>query len=272
MGSRHVRDAVAAKATVPVLAIPQPVSLPDASADAPPPAGLAGRLSVPVRVRLPQRVRAQEPARDDRGVCAGVRARIRGVADRQEPQRRSRPGRRTGVCVAAVAAHPDVHLIEQRLSPAERDGLMNAADCYVSLHRAEGFGYTLAEAMWLGKPVIATGYSGNLDYMNPDNSYLVDHRLVADRPGPRAISGRRRLGRAGRRSRGSPDARGVRAPRRGVATCDAGRSRHPRESRAARRGARDGQPTGSVDGLTVVAPAASRRSWAVCRRLHGPRG
>ena len=44
---------------------------------------------------------------------------------------------------------------------------MNGADCYVSLHRAEGFGYTLAEAMWIGKPVIATGYSGNVDYMSP---------------------------------------------------------------------------------------------------------
>ena len=60
---------------------------------------------------------------------------------------------------------------------------MNSADCYVSLHRAEGFGYTLAEAMWIGKPVIATGYSGNVDYMTPENSYLVDHRLVAIGPG-----------------------------------------------------------------------------------------
>ena len=55
---------------------------------------------------------------------------------------------------------------------------MNAADCYVSLHRAEGFGYTLAESMWLGKPVIGTGYSGNVDFMTAQNSYLVAHRLV----------------------------------------------------------------------------------------------
>ncbi len=76
-----------------------------------------------------------------------------------------------------------MHLIEERLTPSERDGLMNAADCYVSLHRAEGFGYTLAEAMWLGKPVVATGYSGNLDYMTPENSYLVANRLVPIGPG-----------------------------------------------------------------------------------------
>jgi glycosyltransferase involved in cell wall biosynthesis len=56
--------------------------------------------------------------------------------------------------------------------------LLNVCDCYVSLHRSEGFGLSLAEAMLLGKPVIATGYSGNLDFMGPDNSLLVDYRLV----------------------------------------------------------------------------------------------
>lgn len=51
--------------------------------------------------------------------------------------------------------------------------LMSACDCYVSLHRAEGFGYTCAEAMAYGKPVVASRYSGNLQFMNDDNSLLV---------------------------------------------------------------------------------------------------
>jgi glycosyltransferase involved in cell wall biosynthesis len=46
------------------------------------------------------------------------------------------------------------------------------------LHRSEGFGLTMAEAMALGKPVIATGYSGNLDYMSSENSFLVPHGFV----------------------------------------------------------------------------------------------
>jgi glycosyltransferase involved in cell wall biosynthesis len=57
-----------------------------------------------------------------------------------------------------------------------RDGLLRMiaeADCYVSLHRAEGFGYTMAEAMLYGVPVIASGYSGNLEYMTAKNSFLV---------------------------------------------------------------------------------------------------
>ncbi|MPZ24571.1 MAG: glycosyltransferase, partial [Dehalococcoidia bacterium] len=51
-------------------------------------------------------------------------------------------------------------------------------DSYVSLHRAEGFGLPLAHAMQAGKPVIATGYGGNLDFMRPGNSYLVNHTLI----------------------------------------------------------------------------------------------
>ena len=60
----------------------------------------------------------------------------------------------------------------------EAYGLMNACDCYVSLHRAEGLGFTLAEAMLMGKPVIGTAYSGNLDFMRPGNSLLVDFERV----------------------------------------------------------------------------------------------
>jgi glycosyltransferase involved in cell wall biosynthesis len=55
---------------------------------------------------------------------------------------------------------------------------MNLFDCYVSLHRSEGLGLTIADAMLLEKPVIATGYSGNLDFMTPETSYLVPWEKV----------------------------------------------------------------------------------------------
>jgi glycosyltransferase involved in cell wall biosynthesis len=48
----------------------------------------------------------------------------------------------------------------------------------VSLHRSEGFGLVLAEAMSLGKPVVATGWSGNMDFMNVGNSCPVEFGLV----------------------------------------------------------------------------------------------
>jgi glycosyltransferase involved in cell wall biosynthesis len=77
------------------------------------------------------------------------------------------------------AAHgrKDIHVIDRSLSGEQLNGLMAACDCYVSLHRSEGFGLTLAEAMAIGKPVIGTGYSGNLDFMNAQNSYLVDYEI-----------------------------------------------------------------------------------------------
>ena len=63
--------------------------------------------------------------------------------------------------------------------PAARQrALMAACDCYVSLHRAEGYGLTMAEAMAAGRPVIGTGYSGNLEFMNDDNAMLVPYELT----------------------------------------------------------------------------------------------
>jgi len=79
----------------------------------------------------------------------------------------------------------NILLLDEMLPRARAYGLIAMADCFVSLHRSEGFGLGLAEAMLLGKPVIATGYSGNLDFMNRENSLLVDYKIVEiaeDRP------------------------------------------------------------------------------------------
>ena len=80
--------------------------------------------------------------------------------------------------LAEAAQGANVQVLDTVLGREELLGLLMLADCYVSLHRAEGFGYTLAEAMSLGKPTIATGYSGNMDFMTPGNSFLVNYRLT----------------------------------------------------------------------------------------------
>ena len=71
-----------------------------------------------------------------------------------------------------------IYLIDERLSRDETLGLIQCCDCYVSLHRGEGFGLPIAEAMALGKPTIATAYSGSMDFTTPETSYLVDFDLV----------------------------------------------------------------------------------------------
>ncbi len=69
-------------------------------------------------------------------------------------------------------------VIDRRLPLEELNGLIAACGCYISLHRSEGLGLTLAEAMMLGKPCIATAYSGNLDFMDENNSLLVGYHLI----------------------------------------------------------------------------------------------
>lgn len=83
---------------------------------------------------------------------------------------------------SAAAGRPDIVLLEDYFDRASTAALTALCDCYVSLHRAEGFGLTLVEAMALGKPVIGTGYSGNLTFMSSDNSFLVPYQLVAIPP------------------------------------------------------------------------------------------
>ena len=71
-----------------------------------------------------------------------------------------------------------IQLITETLDRPALLGLINACDAYVSLHRAEGFGRTLVEAMLLGKPVVATNYSGNLDFMQNELAHPVEFKLI----------------------------------------------------------------------------------------------
>jgi glycosyltransferase involved in cell wall biosynthesis len=69
------------------------------------------------------------------------------------------------------------------MSDNEIKNLIRVGDVFVSLHRSEGFGRGMAEAMAMGRPAIATGYSGNLDFMPPGAGLLVDYELVPVAPG-----------------------------------------------------------------------------------------
>ena len=77
-----------------------------------------------------------------------------------------------------AAAGSNVRVLDEVLSRDAKHGLMMAADCYVSLHRSEGFGLTIAEAMLCGKPTIATDYSGNRDFMTVETNYPVPYKLI----------------------------------------------------------------------------------------------
>ncbi len=75
-----------------------------------------------------------------------------------------------------IDGYENIHIVEKIFEKDTLHNIIKGCDSYVSLHRSEGFGLTMAEAMFFGKPVIATGYSGNLDFMNSENSFLVDYK------------------------------------------------------------------------------------------------
>jgi hypothetical protein len=74
-------------------------------------------------------------------------------------------------------AHARVHMITQPLDTEGVRGLISACDCFVSLHRSEGFGRGLGEAMALGRLALGTGWSGNMDFMTAENALVVRHDM-----------------------------------------------------------------------------------------------
>jgi glycosyltransferase involved in cell wall biosynthesis len=79
---------------------------------------------------------------------------------------------------SAAEGRADITVRDGYEPAARQRALMAACDCYVSLHRAEGYGLTMAEAMAAGRPVIGTAYSGNLEFMTPETSMLVPYELT----------------------------------------------------------------------------------------------
>jgi len=173
--SRFMADNIGAVAPVPVVPLPPPVQAP-------------ARPSAPLRLGVPEGFlflfvfdylstiqrknpvglieafkRAFAPGEGPQLLVKTINAPLRPLAEEE--------------VLWAAHGRADVHVIDRSLTGAELGGVMEACDCYVSLHRSEGFGLTLAEAMAIGKPVIGTGYSGNLDFMTERNSFLVDYEL-----------------------------------------------------------------------------------------------
>jgi glycosyltransferase involved in cell wall biosynthesis len=71
-----------------------------------------------------------------------------------------------------------ITVIDTVLSKEEVVSLYNACNCFVSLHRAEGFGRGIAEALLLGMDVIATNYGGNRDFCVHEGSYLIPYEMT----------------------------------------------------------------------------------------------
>ena len=78
-----------------------------------------------------------------------------------------------------IGERSDITIMSETVSDSEMNAVLASCDAVISLHRSEGFGLVLAEAMLQAKTVIATGWSGNLQFMDDDSAILIDHALIA---------------------------------------------------------------------------------------------
>jgi glycosyltransferase involved in cell wall biosynthesis len=89
----------------------------------------------------------------------------------------------TGEIAAAAAADSRICVLDVQMSRDEMLSLIGCADCYVSLHRSEGFGLGMAEAMLMRRPVVGTNYSGNTGFLSDETGFTVAFDMVAVLPG-----------------------------------------------------------------------------------------
>ena len=175
--SSFTRDAIAAATDLPVHVVPHPVPAMPATPD------MRRKLNLPEDTLVVLNVFHMGSAFTRKNPLAAIAAFRRAFGD--APDRvlaikviDDAAGHARHQLGEAIAGATNIRLIEGMLSPADMTGLMAASDVVISLHRSEGFGLVLAQAMSLGKAVVATGWSGNLDFMTERNSALVPYSLV----------------------------------------------------------------------------------------------
>ncbi len=174
--SRFCQEAVQAYTSKPVVVVPHPVGRPSAD---------GGAVSRPsdARFRVVSifNLGSSFLRKNPLAAIAAFRAAF-GESDETELVLKISDGARYPIerdrIHAAIAGARNIRLIDAVWDRAELQALLASADVYLSLHRSEGFGLTLAEAALQGIPVVATNWSGSTDICPPDLCYPVDHALV----------------------------------------------------------------------------------------------
>jgi glycosyltransferase involved in cell wall biosynthesis len=172
-----VRDMLMSVQSRPVHLVPQPVLLPPAP---PPPPQSRGPLRVLTMFDYDSYLVRKNPQGAVAAFCAAfpagtedvelvVKARGRGPSDGRD-------------AIARLAAQDRrVRLVDRTISRGELDALTESCDVFMSLHRSEGFSLGCAEALALGKAVVATDFGGTRDFVTPQTGYPVRYRDVAVR-------------------------------------------------------------------------------------------
>jgi len=176
--SAFIQDAVSGKVSIPVVHMPHGVEVTEIEPCSAEELGVPpGRFTFLCMFDLASVVERKNPL----GAIAAFRRAFAGdpnVALLIKAGQADRHPREYAELAKRVRRIPNVYLTDRMLPRARVNGLLAACDAVVSLHRSEGFGLILAEAMYLGKPVVATGWSGNVHFMDSVNSCPVAYELV----------------------------------------------------------------------------------------------
>jgi glycosyltransferase involved in cell wall biosynthesis len=180
VASRFVQRSVSAVTNVPVVVVPPPVTLPSSGETRP----IRARLGIPDDQFVFLYVFDFSSYVDRKNpIClvdafvdefagaqdVGLLLKVSHAAPAQSGYRRLQ---------AAAEAHENVTLASEVMDDADLESLFQTADCYVSPHRSEGFGLTLAEAMLRDCPVIATDYGATTDFLTPETGFPLEYSLV----------------------------------------------------------------------------------------------
>ena len=176
--SSFIQSAISRKVTIPVVHMPHGIEMRSIETCTPEELGVpAGRFTFLCMFDLDSVMQRKNP-------LGAVEAFLRAFPHESPVSLLIKAGRRANHPEAYAGLEeqlrgiPNVHLTDRMLSRARVNGLLTACDGFVSLHRSEGFGLILAESMYAGKPVVATGWSGNMDFMDSANSCPVGFELV----------------------------------------------------------------------------------------------
>jgi glycosyltransferase involved in cell wall biosynthesis len=174
--SEFARDAIAKRATVPVKAFPVPV----------PEVGVPDRVDGPTTFLFAFDFNSTGQRKNPWGVVEAFRRAFAGRADVRLIIKAINAHLHGGAAERlryAVGADARIELLERFLDAEELSALYARCTAYVSLHRSEGFGLTVAEAMIRGIPVICTDYSATSEFVDPSVGWLIPHTMVEVGPG-----------------------------------------------------------------------------------------
>jgi glycosyltransferase involved in cell wall biosynthesis len=176
--SSFVADAIRPHAQVPVEVVPYP-----APELRPAPLGRAD-FGLPGSAFIALSVFDASSSVERKNPIGAIRAHQAAFGDRPDrllvlkTHRTAVGGRAWTQVLAAAADSANIRIMDAEMTRPEISALIACSDAFVSLHRAEGVGLALMEAMHLGLPVVATGWSGNMDFMDTGNALLVGHSMT----------------------------------------------------------------------------------------------